>query len=158
MALPPFLNSVIQWLRAGYPEGVPDVDYVPLFALLGSQLSESDVKAVAEELANMSKPESAEAIRKAITMVTDHTASDADVARVRSRLAAGRWPSPSISTRRTGPNPPAAAEPIAPAAAQSRQLGPRRLGASQPPSVFRTDELVEPRHRLPPSHGDRVAP
>jgi Protein of unknown function (DUF3349) len=28
----------------------------------------------------------------AITMVTDHTASDADVARVRSRLAAGGWP------------------------------------------------------------------
>ena len=40
----------------------------------------------------MSKPESAEAIGKAITMVTDHTASDADVARVRSRLAAGGWP------------------------------------------------------------------
>ena len=34
----------------------------------------------------------AEAIRKAITMVTDHAASDADVARVRSRLAAGGWP------------------------------------------------------------------
>ena len=92
MALPPLLSSVIQWLRAGYPEGVPDVDYVPLFALLGSQLSESDVKAVAEELEHMSKPESAEAIRQAITTVTDHTASDADVARVRSRLAAGGWP------------------------------------------------------------------
>ena len=92
MALPPFLSSVIQWLRAGYPEGVPDVDYIPLFALLGSQLSESDVKAVADELASMSKPESAEEIRKAIAMVTDHTASDADVARVRSRLAAGGWP------------------------------------------------------------------
>src|SRR6476660_187372 len=101
MALPPFLNSVIQGLRAGYPEGVPDVDYVPLFALLGSQLSESDVKAVAEELEHMSKPESAEAIRKAITMVTDHTASDADVARSGPAWprAAGRWPSPSISTR-----------------------------------------------------------
>ena len=40
----------------------------------------------------MSKPESAEAIRAAIAVVTDHTASDADVARVRSRLAAGGWP------------------------------------------------------------------
>jgi hypothetical protein len=50
------------------------------------------VKAIAEELENMSKPESAEAIREAITMVTDHVASDADVARVRSRLAAGGWP------------------------------------------------------------------
>jgi hypothetical protein len=92
MALPPFLNSVIEWLRAGYPEGVPDVDYVPLFALLGSQLSENDVKAIAEELENESKPESAAAISKAIATVTDHRASDADVARVRSRLAAGGWP------------------------------------------------------------------
>ena len=93
MALPPFLSSIVGWLRAGYPEGVPDVDYIPLFALLGSQLSESDVHAVAEELANESKPESAEAIRKAIATVTDHSASDADVARVQARLAAaGGWP------------------------------------------------------------------
>ncbi len=50
------------------------------------------MKAIAEELEHESKPESAEAIRKAITAVTDHQASDADVARVRSRLAAGGWP------------------------------------------------------------------
>ena len=68
------------------------IDYIPLFALLGSQLSESDVHAIAQELENESNPESGEAIRKAITMVTDHAASDADVARVRSRLAAGGWP------------------------------------------------------------------
>ena len=92
MALPPFLTSVIGWLRAGYPEGVPEVDYVPLFALLGSQLSESDVKAIAGELENETKPESAEAIRRAIAAVMEHPASDADVARVRSRLAAGGWP------------------------------------------------------------------
>ena len=92
MALPAFLTSVIRWLRAGYPEGVPDVDYIPLFALLGSQLSESDVKAIAEELEKDSKPESAEAISKAIATIMDHPASDSDVARVRARLAAGGWP------------------------------------------------------------------
>jgi hypothetical protein len=92
MPLPPFLASVINWVRAGYPEGVPDVDYIPLFALLGSQLSEADVKAIAQELENESNPHSADAIMKAITSVTDHQASDADVARVRSRLAAGGWP------------------------------------------------------------------
>ena len=92
MPLPPFLASVINWVRTGYPEGVPDVDYVPLFALLGSQLSEADVQTIAQELENQSKPESADAIKKAIAMVTDHRASDADVARVRSRLAAGGWP------------------------------------------------------------------
>jgi Protein of unknown function (DUF3349) len=92
MALPPLLSSIIGWLRAGYPEGVPDVDYIPLFALLGSQLTESDVKAIAVELENESKPESAEAIRKAIEAVTDHKPGGADVARVRARLAAGGWP------------------------------------------------------------------
>ena len=92
MPLRPFLTSIVAWLRAGYPEGVPDVDYIPLFALLGSQLTESDVHAIAEELESESQPETAEAIRKAIASVTDHTASDADVARVRARLAAGGWP------------------------------------------------------------------
>jgi hypothetical protein len=92
MPLRPFLTSIVAWLRAGYPEGVPDVDYIPLFALLGSQLTESDVHAIAEELESESQPETAEAIHKAIASVTDHPASDADVARVRARLAAGGWP------------------------------------------------------------------
>lgn len=92
MALPPVLRSIIAWLRAGYPEGVPDVDYIPLFALLGSQLSNVEVSAIADELANESDPESAESIRHAIKAVTSQKPSDADVARVRARLAAGGWP------------------------------------------------------------------
>jgi hypothetical protein len=92
MALPPVLSSVISWLRAGYPEGVPDVDYIPLFALLGSQLSNSDVNAIAGELESESNPQSAEAIRNAIRAVTSQHPNDADIARVRARLAAGGWP------------------------------------------------------------------
>src|SRR5437867_323171 len=49
--------------------------------------------AIAAVLENESHPESAEAIRRAIAAVTDHhQPSDADVARVRARLAAGGWP------------------------------------------------------------------
>jgi hypothetical protein len=92
MALPPSLSSIIGWLRAGYPEGVPSVDYIPLFALLGSQLTNDEVAEIAEELANESDPDSAQAIRDAIETVTHEQPSDADVARVRSRLAAGGWP------------------------------------------------------------------
>ena len=93
MALPPVLSSVIAWLRAGYPEGVPDVDYVPLFALLGSQLSNDDVNAIASELENEGNPETAEAIRNAIKAVTtSQHPNDADIARVRARLAGGGWP------------------------------------------------------------------
>jgi hypothetical protein len=92
MALPPFLNSIIGWLRAGYPEGVPSVDYIPLFALLGSQLTNGEVAEIAEELAKESDPDSAQAIRDAIETVTHEQPNDADVARVKARLAAGGWP------------------------------------------------------------------
>lgn len=92
MALPPFLSSIIGWLRAGYPEGVPSVDYIPLFALLGSQLTNDEVAEIAEELAKESDPDSARAIRDAIEMVTHEHPNDSDVARVRARLAAGGWP------------------------------------------------------------------
>jgi hypothetical protein len=92
MALPPFLSSIIGWLRAGYPEGVPDVDYIPLFALLGSQLTDTEVSEIAEVLASESDPDSAAAIRKAIGDVTHEKVLDSDIARVRSRLAGGGWP------------------------------------------------------------------
>jgi Protein of unknown function (DUF3349) len=92
VVLPSFLKSVIGWLRAGYPEGVPDVDYIPLFALLGSELSEEDVHAIADELVSSSDPDSAQAIRSAIEAVKHAQPMESDIARVRARLAAGGWP------------------------------------------------------------------
>jgi hypothetical protein len=92
MALPPLLEKIVEWLRAGYPEGVPDVDYLPLFALLGSQLTNDQVSAIVAELENESKPETAEKIRAAISDVTHHQPTDADINRVRARLAGGGWP------------------------------------------------------------------
>ena len=92
MALPPFLASVIDWLRAGYPEGVPDVDYVPLFALLGSELTDADINAITDELAATGDPATAQGIRDAIEKASDEKPLDVDVARVRARLAAGGWP------------------------------------------------------------------
>lgn len=92
MALPPILSSIISWLRAGYPEGVPSVDYIPLFALLGSQLTEAEVVQIGDELAASSDPSSAQTIRAAIKDVTSMPPTDADVARVRARLAEGGWP------------------------------------------------------------------
>jgi hypothetical protein len=90
--LPPVLKRIVEWLRAGYPEGVPDVDYVPLFALLGSELSNNDVELIAAELESESGPQTADAIKRAITEVTNTTPNEADVNRVRARLAGAGWP------------------------------------------------------------------
>ena len=92
MALPPFLNKIVDWLRAGYPEGVPEHDYIPLFALLGSQLTNDEVTLIGDELAFSADPGSADAIKKAIAAVTHTKPNDSDIARVRSHLAAGGWP------------------------------------------------------------------
>ena len=92
MALPPFLTRIVTWLRAGYPEGVPEHDYIPLFALLGSQLTNDEVTLVADELAFSADPQSSEAIKKAIAAVTNTTVHDSDIARVRAHLAAGGRP------------------------------------------------------------------
>lgn len=92
MSLAPFLTSILTWLRAGYPEGVPAQDYVPLFALLGTQLTEAEVNAVADELATQQGATSPDAIRVAIGRVGLTEPTPSDIGRVRARLAAGGWP------------------------------------------------------------------
>jgi hypothetical protein len=92
MALPSFLAKIVSWLRAGYPDGVPEHDYVPLIAFLGSQLTDDEVTLVAGELAFSSNPQSGLEIKKAISAITRTTVSDSDIARVCSHLAAGGRP------------------------------------------------------------------
>ena len=92
MALPEVLKSIVGWMRAGYPEGVPEHDYIPLFALLGSHLTDEDIAAIAAELEGSTDAASAQAIKDAIQPVSAGNPLDADIARVRARLAAGGWP------------------------------------------------------------------
>ncbi|MEN0133617.1 MAG: DUF3349 domain-containing protein [Rhodococcus sp. (in: high G+C Gram-positive bacteria)] len=93
MSLPPFLSSIIGWLRAGYPNGVPEQDYIPLFALLTRRLSEDEVDAVADAVVEEGDlPIEKTDIQVLITKVTDELPLESDVDRVRSNLTAGGWP------------------------------------------------------------------
>ena len=92
MAASAFLAKIVNWLREGYPDGVPEHDYVPLFAVLRTQLTGDEMTLIAQELAFSPARDSAEEIKRAIGAVTRTPANDADVAPVRSRLAAGGWP------------------------------------------------------------------
>jgi hypothetical protein len=86
-----FLAKIVTWITAGYPEGVPGPDRVPLFALLKRRLTDDEVKAVARELKYAGEIGDAD-IGVLITQVTDALPTPEDVERVRGRLAAKGWP------------------------------------------------------------------
>ncbi|GAA4486487.1 DUF3349 domain-containing protein [Rhodococcus olei] len=93
MSLPPFLTSILGWLRAGYPNGVPEQDYVPLIALLRRRLSDDEVRTVTDALVDQwPSPIDRVDIGVLITKVTDEMPLESDVARVQAHLVACGWP------------------------------------------------------------------
>ena len=92
-------KSILQWLRAGYPEGVPGPDRVPLLALLrATPLTEDQVKEVVRHITNgdagaLTDGEiTRDEIAEFISDVTQHDAGPENVARVAAKLAAAGWP------------------------------------------------------------------
>jgi hypothetical protein len=86
-----FLAKIVAWLNAGYPEGVPGPDRVPLMALLTRRLSGEEVKAVAQDLMDRGEFDHID-IGVLITQTTDELPRVEDVERVRERLATKGWP------------------------------------------------------------------
>lgn len=86
-----FLNSIVSWLRAGYPEGIPPTDTFPVLALLTRRLSHDEIKEVACELIRRGEFDDVD-IGVLITQITDELPTPDDVERVRVRLAAVGWP------------------------------------------------------------------
>lgn len=93
MGFPPIIGAVVDWLRAGYPEGVPEQDYIPLLALLERRLSHDEVEMLADELvARGDIPVTKADIQVLITKITNEMPAERDVNRVRARLVKGGWP------------------------------------------------------------------
>ena len=93
------LRSLLDWLRAGYPERVPGGERVPLLALLTvAPLSDEQIRHVVGHLTapGSSVPtqrsiDEAE-IQMSIKTITGQDAGPDDVARVAATLAAAGWP------------------------------------------------------------------
>jgi hypothetical protein len=86
-----FLTSVVSWLRAGYPEGIPPKDMFPVLALLSRRMSHDEVKLVAKELMQNGDFDDID-IAVEISKFTDELPSEEDIERVRARLVAKGWP------------------------------------------------------------------
>jgi hypothetical protein len=93
------LSSILNWLRAGYPEGVPGPDRVPLLALLrATPLTEDQIKEVVRNItaggaAALADGEIGEdEIAAFIKDVSHHDAGPENVQRVAAKLATAGWP------------------------------------------------------------------
>jgi hypothetical protein len=93
VSLGDLVARMVAFVRAGYPLGVPETDYIPLLALLRRRLSDDEVAAVAAQLAGRGELNSDTAdIGVAITRITDELPSAADLDRVQRRLQTIDWP------------------------------------------------------------------
>ena len=99
MSTTSLFQSILAWLRGGYPEGVPGPDRVPLLALLrATPLTEDQVKEVVRNITagdtgvadngDITRDEIAEFISD----VTNHDAGPENIARVADKLHAAGWP------------------------------------------------------------------
>lgn len=93
------LHSILDWLRAGYPEGVPGPDRVPLLALLrATPLTEEQIKEVVRNLTTDGSGALADGaigedeIAAFIKDVSHHDAGPENVKRVAAKLASAGWP------------------------------------------------------------------
>ena len=93
MSRPNAVRRVADWLRAGYPVGVPENDYVALLALLRRRLTEDEVLEVADRVMLL-HPDGATqaAVGEQIGVLLSEEPHESDVARVSARLAAVGWP------------------------------------------------------------------
>ncbi len=94
----PLFRSVIDWLRAGYPSGVPGPDRVPLLALLrDTPLTEDEVKAVVREITDHQAEVLQDGvlghdeIEKFIEGVAHHDGGPENIKRIADLLAAQGW-------------------------------------------------------------------
>ena len=92
-------QRILQWLRAGYPDGVPGPDRVPLLALLrATPLTENQVKEVVRHITAADSAALADGeitrdeIAEFIKDVTHHDAGPENIQRIAAKLAAAGWP------------------------------------------------------------------
>src|ERR1700740_3240326 len=92
MGLGARLSSIVAFLRAGYPTGMPAVGYAPLLALLPRRVSDDEISLIISKLVPRRRPVDSVDVGVEITRVTHEMPSPDDIERVQRRLAASGSP------------------------------------------------------------------
>ena len=86
MNLAHWVSSILAFVRAGYPAGMPTTGYAPLAALSRRRASDDEIAAIASQLIMQGLPISTADVGVAITRFTDSMPSQDDIDRVQRRL------------------------------------------------------------------------
>jgi Protein of unknown function (DUF3349) len=109
VALPAVLQKVLDWLHAGYPQGVPQQDYYPLLAFLARSLKPEEVSEVVGALEaerGADRTTTSEDVGAAIEAVTKSPALGEDVHRVEHHLRELGWELEPAAREETAPPSP----------------------------------------------------
>ena len=100
------VQRIMRWLRAGYPDGVPQQDYIALLGILRRSLTPTELERVVEGLTGEAEAGdqlmTEQVVQQRIHDVLKGPARPEDVVRVSARLAAAGWPLGSPVTDSTG--------------------------------------------------------
>ncbi|WP_305092482.1 DUF3349 domain-containing protein [Prescottella sp. R16] len=91
------LRSVLDWLRAGYPEGIPAKDHFALLAVLGRRLTDEEISeiielSIATAHEHPDRHVDYDTLQKIIAGVLREEPTEEDIERVTEHLVAGGWP------------------------------------------------------------------
>lgn len=90
-------RAVLDWLRAGYPEGIPAKDHFALLAVLKRRLTDEELLEAIETAAatayeHPERPVDHDTLRMIVAGVIHEEPNPEDVERVREHLVAAGWP------------------------------------------------------------------
>lgn len=129
------LSRILDWLHAGYPDGVPPKDFYPLLALLTRTLDEDELDEIVATVIreNPDGDITTQDVRTVRDRVKTAPPARADVRDVAARLAAVGWPIADLRTAATH-----APDHDAPAAGDTAAAGVEESSASlDPPGLLR---------------------
>lgn len=91
------VGRILNWLKAGYPEGIPQRDFPSVLMVLHRNLTDAEIEAIADDLAldsisNDSQPVTADHIRAMVRERAFQSTTTEDLNRVSAVLARGGWP------------------------------------------------------------------
>ena len=98
------IERVVNWLKGGYPHGIPEADYVPLLAVLRRRLSADEIAELADRIVSAGLvPAERVDVGAEFLRVTHELPSEDELRRVSETLAASGI---DVSYERPGWLPP----------------------------------------------------